>query len=281
MGWIRALGLVHLMIITPAFGRDPVKATLVISRTPEPFYADLGEPGRNPAPVQAWGEEADCGGDFTRIEPADIPMHHPFQLKLENFKVERAFLESHFFDMDFQAPVELSLAWQDAQHRVHRFPVSFGSALKDANFLKVLIKHDALKAQQAYRQKSLLGRMAWYWSSLAESTEDDLRFAMRQLNCLTFNHFVHHNESMGFFPVLEAAQWQPIPFASQRFGDMVAMRNDNLVEGQHFLMSLGGGWFLSKLGNTEDLVVTDLDNGIGLYRVSSADPIAIGAFRAR
>jgi hypothetical protein len=280
---VRVLLLLNLTIIVPAFGRAPIKAALVINSTPEPFAGVLGYV-EEVVKAEGKGEgkeevkEEACGGDF---ELANVCMHYPFRLELEDFKVESGFLEAWWDHMVFKAPIELSLKWVDEQNRVQQRPVSFGNARKDANFLRVLIKHDALKTHTAYLQKSAFGRLVGYGSSLAESTVDEARFSISQLNCLTFNHFVHYNDTMGFWPVFERDKWQPIPHDSQQFGDMVGMKNESLSEGNHFLMSLGGDRFLSKLGSSDDFIITDLENGLGLYRIGNTDSIAYSVYRAR
>lgn len=280
---IRALLLINLTIMVPAFGRAPIKAALVINMTPEPFAGELGE---LKLAVKAEGKEelkqedpaVTCGDDF---ELANVCMHHPFRLELEDFKVDPAFLEKHWYRMDFPAPVELSLKWVDGQNLVHQLPVSFGDPRKDANFLRVLIKHDALKAHRAHTRESAFWRLVGYGSSLGEATVDSVRDSIGRMNCLTFNHYVHYGDTMGFWPTFDADKWQPIVRDSLRFGDMAAMKNEMLQLQHHFMMSLGGGWFLAKLGSSEDFIITDLENGIGLYRVGNADPIAYSLYRAR
>ena len=57
--------------------------------------------------------------------------------------------------------------------------------------------------------------------------------------------------------------------------------NGPFDDSQHFMMHLGEGLVLAKLGASEDFIITDLDNGLGLYRKGADDELEVTAYRAR
>jgi hypothetical protein len=280
---IRALFLFNMIFMVPAFGQVPIKAALVINMMPEPY---LGQMPESAAPKQ--GTRPDLDQDYMLVNRC---MHYPFRLEMANFSAREDFLVSPWWEMTFPARVELSIKWMDAQKRVQQRPVSFGNRTKDANFLQVMIKHEAVQAHKAYLESSAFWRFVGYPFALSDPSVDRIKHWLGTLNCYTFNHYVHFGDTLGAWPSFIRPKWRKIPQHTLRFGDLVGMvdqdlRDPNanhagLANDSHFMMHLGDGLVLSKLGSSEDLIITDLDNGIDLYRMGNDDNLEVTAYRAR
>jgi hypothetical protein len=149
-----------------------------------------------------------------------------------------------------------------------------------------MVKNEAMKAHKDYLESSTFWQFVGYPSALSNQAAQTVKRSIGGLNCYTFNHYVHFNDTMGFWPSFDRAKWRTIPEHTLRFGDMVGMNNHNAPEGrfddsQHFMMHLGEGLVLAKLGGSEDFIITDLDNGLGLYRQGADDNPEVTAYRAR
>ena len=194
---IQTLLLFILAFTIPAFGQAPIKAALVINMTPELFLGELHEAM---PPVDEADEDADQPADREPYKLVNRCMHYPFRLELENFSAREGFLVRPWWEMAFPAPIELSIKWADARNRVQRRPVSFGKPGKDANFLQVMLKHEAVKTHKAYLASSAFWRFVGYPFALSNPAALTVQTALGGLNCYTFNHYVHFSDTMGSWP---------------------------------------------------------------------------------
>ncbi|MDR3673462.1 MAG: hypothetical protein P4L36_21635 [Holophaga sp.] len=267
--YLRFLALLALCGLAPLRAREPVQAVLAIDLAPATHSGMLDD---DPDP------EASQEDPFLLVNHCT---HYPFHLRMDNHQGTEEDLSGSFHAMRFPAPVQWTIEYLDRGRPVQRRRVGFGSPVKDANLLKVLMRHQACKDHEARQEQSWIRQMLTRPFAHSEAALAVARGFCARLNCYTFNHFVHFTDTMGFWPFFDRAKWREIPWEALAFGDLVRLANDNALAGDHFLMSLGDGKFLAKLGNTDDFLVTDLEQAARLYRITLEDQVDVVAYRAR
>ncbi|BDU73249.1 hypothetical protein [Mesoterricola silvestris] len=271
---LAAVGLLALWGRGPLQAREPIQAVLAINVAEETYIGVQGE-----RPPSRWYSGAKDPGedDFLMINPC---LHHPFEVRVSGYAVTDEDLGESLL-MAFPAPVQWSIEYLDRGRVVHRRPVSFTRPAKAANLLRIMLRHQALKAQEASLGHSWIWRQFGRFKAHPEAALAAARDSCSAFNCYTFIHFVHFSEILWLRPQFDAPKWHELSGEDPlHFGDLVQLESDDPALGDHFAMSLGGGLFLSKLGNSLDFLITNLDEVRRLYETPLADPLGVRVYRA-
>lgn len=242
----------------PARGDEPIRATLVVSMTPE-FHSGFH-----------------AGDDDDDALIVNHALRYPFRMETPGFQVNENDLGQYFLGKGAPIALGLELRWEGGWRE--NLPVSFNDSRKNRNFFTLLTKYRIHQEQTAYRNSTGLRRLFNSPYMFSDRAVDDSIQTVSFLNCYTFAHFIHFSETMGFWPFFDGAKWREIPGGDLGFGDLVRITDPSL--GAHFMLHLGRGLYLSKLGWTEELIVTDLDNILKLYSLDSREASEVTAFRA-
>jgi len=247
---------------------QPIQATLVINLDAKPIAeilleADLGDDAETP--------------DEDRPLLVTNAMHYPFRLVMRNFKVHEKDLRESTLGQG--RPLNLSIAFEGGADRREPYRVQLGTYRKTANLFTLLAKYSIHQEQLAYRSGSTFNRLFRTPYLLSEAALQACIARIASLNCYTFAHYVHFSNTMGLWPYFDQARWMEIASNDLAFGDLVRLATTNA--GDHFMLYLGRGLYLSKLGSTNDLIITDLENIQKLYSVHREETSEVTAYRAR
>ena len=202
-------------------------------------------------------------------------MVHPFRFTFENYKATENDLSDR--SLRIRRPIELNLQFPggaNGQGRTER--VSFGSRSKTANFFHIMMKYEICR-----RQQEAAGSWFWSFCGYPERVIQEAWKPIRSLNCYSFVHYTHTSDTQGFFSQFDPGAWEEIPVEAIRFGDLARLTPFNGIAGEHYMMYVGEGLYLAKLGYTDDFAITDLNNAARLYQVDEGEGYAIAAFAPR
>jgi hypothetical protein len=267
MSTFRSVLVAALFALLPATAAGSLDATLVVTLTPVAHSGELTESGLE-------GEDVSLDG----LDPlvVNVVMTYPFRLETPGFQVTERNLFEYTLGRD--ATVNLALELRGAGGR-ERLPVSFHDARKARNFFSLLTKYRVWKDQTDMRSGNRLWTFLHRPFLYSDRAVAEAISTVSFLNCYTFVHFLHFSDTMGFRPYFDEARWFEIPASELSFGDLARIQ---YAQGhEHFMMYLGRGLYLSKLGWTNDLIITDLDNIMKLYSVDRSRGPQLTAYRVR